>query len=917
MINFNKNHSKKHFIQTISKKFLLTTSLIIGILFFNQAFSIAKTGISRKISDAATLTVNLQKTDNPCQGRSIGTITTTVSGGIEPYTYLWNDASTTQNRANLPSGTYSVTVTDFLGATGTSSITLVDPQPILINGAGLNQIKCNGGKGDVFINPTGGTPPYKYFWTKRGTFVTSNKDIIQQDAGTYDITVTDSGIGNCSSSTNFTLVEPNPIGITESSRTNNVEFGDSNGAIVLNITGGKPGVAPSPAYTYLWNDGITTKDRSGLGSGTYSVTVTDENNCTKPFISEILPSSKFTVTDVLQNNKCSGTPNGSITITSSGGIAPYKFKWADQASFVASPDRSGLSGGTYTLTAQDNNGIGAIRTLTFTITDPLPLTFTVNPTNNICFSDNKGKIDLVANGGLTPYSYILDATAPVSFPGTTFTITNLTSGTHSVTIIDANNCMVTPSKSVDILPMKALAYKNAPTIFKVRCSDNASGSIKVDIIDGNAPYTYKWSNDATNNTPQDLNLTVGDYFLDVSDASGCTLPQQKFTVTREAPPISLTENPLLHVDNVCFNNPDKTVIKNGKATINISGGSPNYTANWTFEGNPITLIDLDPTQNRISVADLPSGTYTLMVVDMLGCNSPIQTIEITPLKKIITNPIISNEKCIGSKDGSIEIIPTGGNGGYKYSWDSPQFIGVKITSKIEPLNPGIYNLRIIDSKLCQFDTTFVVKSAVPVTVVDSVIEKANICVQNIANGSAKITVKGGVPPYTAFNFSILEPTTGTFVPLLPATIIDPNSPNVAFKDLLAPGDYILSVIDQNACPSNIIKFKVNATNCNPANDKLIVDPLFSPNDDGRGNNFFYINKIEDYPENEVIIYNRWGMEVFTVKGYNNADKVFRGVANSNLTNKNEVLVDGVYYYTIRSVVDKKPRINKGYVILKR
>jgi hypothetical protein len=59
------------------------------------------------------------------------------------------------------------------------------------------------------------------------------------------------------------------------------------------------------------------------------------------------------------------------------------------------------------------------------------------------------------------------------------------------------------------------------------------------------------------------------------------------------------------------------------------------------------------------------------------------------------------------------------------------------------------------------------------------------------------------------------------------------------------------------------------------------------------------------------------MEVFTIRGYNNTDRVFSGVANSKLTNKNEVLIDGVYYYTIRSVVDQKQRINKGYLIIKR
>jgi gliding motility-associated-like protein len=108
----------------------------------------------------------------------------------------------------------------------------------------------------------------------------------------------------------------------------------------------------------------------------------------------------------------------------------------------------------------------------------------------------------------------------------------------------------------------------------------------------------------------------------------------------------------------------------------------------------------------------------------------------------------------------------------------------------------------------------------------------------------------------------------------------------------------------------------------PPNKDIQPDPLFSPNGDGQGNEFFNIENIVSYPDNEVIIFNRWGNEVFRLQGYNQSDRVFKGIANTGLlTNKNTSLVNGVYYYLITT---RRPvngvlisSMNKGYLILKR
>ncbi len=108
----------------------------------------------------------------------------------------------------------------------------------------------------------------------------------------------------------------------------------------------------------------------------------------------------------------------------------------------------------------------------------------------------------------------------------------------------------------------------------------------------------------------------------------------------------------------------------------------------------------------------------------------------------------------------------------------------------------------------------------------------------------------------------------------------------------------------------------------PINSEIVPDPLMSPNGDGSGNEFFNIQNIETYPDNEVHIFNRWGNELFSIKNYNNSDRNFKGFANKGLlVNSDLPLSDGVYFYIITTYRNIGPertkQINKGYLILKR
>jgi hypothetical protein len=153
----------------------------------------------------------------------------------------------------------------------------------------------------------------------------------------------------------------------------------------------------------------------------------------------------------------------------------------------------------------------------------------------------------------------------------------------------------------------------------------------------------------------------------------------------------------------------------------------------------------------------------------------------------------------------------------------------------------------------------------------------------------------------------------------------------SIKDFLKEGDELVQVRVQNVDPSDFVDkgqgsdilikdfYPEDKGTDENANGDINPDPLASPNGDGLGNENFIIHNIERYPDNEVLIFNRWGNKVFQVKGYNNRDKAFGGVANTGLlVNKSAVLVDGVYFYIIYTKDSTgATRINKGSVIIKR
>ncbi len=254
--------------------------------------------------------------------------------------------------------------TEYLGESNVLQIT-INPSPTL-SSTQVN-VLCNGAStGSIDLTVTGGTSPYTYAWSNSAT----TQDISGLVAGTYTVTVTDAN--SCTKTLSATITQPSALALS-STQVNVLCNGNATGSIDLTVSGGT-----SP-YTYAWSNSATTQDISGLAAGTYTVTVTDANACTKTLSATITQPSALTLSKTQVNVLCNGNATGSIDLTVSGGTSPYTYAWSNSAT---TQDISGLVAGTYTVTVTDANS--CTKTISATITQPAALTASATTTNSTC-----------------------------------------------------------------------------------------------------------------------------------------------------------------------------------------------------------------------------------------------------------------------------------------------------------------------------------------------------------------------------------------------------------------------------------------------------------------------------------------------------------------------------------------------------
>jgi len=459
------------------------------------------------IKSACTpLSFTSQLTNPTCFGGSNGSIIIHASGGVPPYTFSINGTNyfTDSTFSNLAAGTYTLYTKDNSNTIVTSSATLTAPSQVAGTTTIVN-VQCYGNTGSITVNATGGTPSYQYS-LDGGNFQSSNifSGVI---AGGHTIVIKDAN--NCTIQISTTLTSPPPI-IFSSSATPPLCFGQSNGTMTVNVSGG------TPPYQFSLNGGTFQSSNvfTGLPAGTYLTDIKDANGCLINGPSAVIgnpPALGGTASSV--NVLCPGSNTGSIFIVPTGGTGFYQYS-LNGGPYSIFQTFNNLIAGTYSATIKDINNC------TFTISNivisqPAALTATRVFANVLCFGGNTGSITITAAGGTPGYQYSLNG-GP--YQGSNV-FAGLVAATYSVTVRDANNCTTSISGVVISQP----AALSATTVTQgAGCGILPSGSITVTAGGGTAPYQYALNGGTYQSSNVFSGLAGATYSISVRDANGCT-----------------------------------------------------------------------------------------------------------------------------------------------------------------------------------------------------------------------------------------------------------------------------------------------------------------------------------------------------------------------------------------------------------
>ncbi|MCK6694579.1 MAG: T9SS type A sorting domain-containing protein, partial [Thermoanaerobaculia bacterium] len=284
-----------------------------------------------------------------CKGDSTGQVSCGVSGGLPPYSLLWNNGLTQTNLNHLPAGNYQATATDLRGCSVVSTVAQIQ-EPALPMGITLNSLKddkCGKQEGSIQLTVTGGITPYQYLWNNMA--VTASQSNLP--AGIYQLTTTDN-LGCSIVSPLYTIQQlALPILLLDSIITAVPCKGDSTGAIQTSFTGG------TPPYQYAWSNGASTPYLQNIPAGNYFLTVSDAAGC---FDFWTFPVTQPVEALFATWTKDSTAGGWTITLSPGGGQPPFHIQWDEKSGNQTGPVATGLAPGLYRVTVTD--GLGCMRT---------------------------------------------------------------------------------------------------------------------------------------------------------------------------------------------------------------------------------------------------------------------------------------------------------------------------------------------------------------------------------------------------------------------------------------------------------------------------------------------------------------------------------------------------------------------------
>ncbi len=542
----------------------------------------------------------------PCMGPtglSTGSTDTEEMGGCDPgddnflaplqleigtaYALLVNNFSDTGNGFSISFGGNAEFVgpnAEFLDdVTGTvcagQSITFTDNS--FFNEGNITTREWNFGLGAIPQTATG-VGPHTVQFTQPGSASVVLR--VETDSGCAVSHVVDYNIDACCDSVNEMFAS--------FTQTNLDCADDADGSIDVSVSGG------TPPFEFEWSTGDTSEDLADLIPGNYDVTITDQIGCETIFDIDIDGPPLYQYEEAITSPTCGGGTDGAINLTVSGATPPYTFVWTQNGAPFGgnTEDLIDIPIGDYAVVITDNNGCQISHDY-----EVRELELVLSPDANIvspsCNGASDGTIELDVQNGQAPYEFDLN-------DGNGFTsnsiIQNVAAGTYTVTVRDANMC----TGNIDIVISEPDLLEVTLTGMDISCFGYGDGTIDAVATGGTIPYTYTW-NPTQNNTAEIAGLDAGDYTLTVTDENGCTATAM--TTIIEPDPVNIDS--IVSTDNVCFGGAA------GELTVYPSGGSPPFQ----YSADGVNFQD-SPT-----LTGLPSGTVTVTIRDVFGCDFSTET----------------------------------------------------------------------------------------------------------------------------------------------------------------------------------------------------------------------------------------------------------------------------------------------------
>jgi hypothetical protein len=564
------------------------------------------------VTQPAAIAVQVLSTTNvSCYSGVDGATIVGVTGGNGSYTSSWRSVggtsilSTSTSLSGVPMGTYRYKVVDLKGCSDSVDVTITQPAaPLSVAINSHTDVLCYGAStGSLGVAAAGGTQGtgYQYLWqNSSGSTVGSSAVVNGLPAGVYTCLVTDTK--GCSTSITDTLLQPASAVSLTSNGTSNVScFGGNNGLAWVNPIGG------TPPYSYSWNNGNSNDTASNLVAGSYTVTVTDNNNCvytqgytiTQPtlLINSYTKSSYYGNTNV----SCPGGLDGSIDLTPSGGTPPYSYSWSTGS---ISQDLSGVGAGSYSCTITDFKGCTSIATVT--MTEPTAFTWNNTITDVTCNGLQNGSIVTTITGGNAPYAVDWSSSANKS---------NKTEVTFRVDL---------SQQSISTLGIGAVIQGQVGVL---GLTDLYGDSVFIGNKKFNPGDTIYWR-----------------YF---NGSNAETVPIACGAITS----LSVFERYLIVPDHdtilpiVCFSS---CIQCNGTVGNGMDG----------------TIQTTSKTLNNLG-----AGNYTFNLVDRNGCLSSQTVSVIEPSSLLLTSSSL-DPTCPQNADGEMAVVGAGGTAPYTYLWST-------------------------------------------------------------------------------------------------------------------------------------------------------------------------------------------------------------------------------------------------------